>query len=78
MRPKYPRYEVKREKIERILISLLLFNLGNGCKATLTSTVGKVIMLVLAMLTANIPEHLNLHYPKKLQQSGRVPEISKC
>jgi hypothetical protein len=35
--------------------------------------------LVLAMLTANIPEPFNLYYeyPQKLLQSGSVPDISK-
>ena len=78
MRPIDPRYEVKREKIKRILISLSLFNLGNGSNITLTSTVCEVTILALTMLTANIQEHLNLHYPQKLSQSGSVPEISKC
>ena len=59
-------------------MSLSLFNLGKGSNITLTSTVCEVAIFVLAMLTANIPEHLNLHYPQKLLQSGSVPEISKC
>ena len=46
MRPTDTRYEVKREKIKRILISLSLFNLGNGSNITLTSTVCEVTVLV--------------------------------
>jgi hypothetical protein len=61
----------RNEKKDRkmILIYLRLFSLGSGITVTLTPPVCEVAILV---LTADIPEDLNLHYPKMLLQSGSV------